>query len=108
MASRKKNIKERFGVETNAIGHRFKLNRDRAGYHTSLLEDFEADHYDPLVKWKIPELAQLRTRAPILKVDNVSFRYPSSDDFTRRNINLTIDQVIDLPLLAPTGRGKRL
>ena len=39
MASKQKKLSERHGLEVNAKCHRFKLNRDRAGYHHSLRDE---------------------------------------------------------------------
>ena len=39
MASKQRKLDERHGLEVNAKGHRFKLNRDRAGFHHSLRDD---------------------------------------------------------------------
>ena len=35
VASRRKKLEERSGIERNDKGHRFKLNRDFAGYYES-------------------------------------------------------------------------
>jgi ATP-binding cassette subfamily F protein 3 len=74
VASRKKKL-ERMGLETNAKGHRFKLNRDRAGWHSSAREEIVVDREDAPVRWKFPDPPELRHHGPVVEMEGVSFGY---------------------------------
>ena len=47
-----------------------------AGYHLKLRQDADIDMPDLAPSWKLPEPAPLRTRAPLLQLEAVSFAYP--------------------------------
>src|ERR1700689_1317386 len=48
-ASRRKKLDERTGMEVGLRGGRFKLNRDLAGYHTSMRDEIEVPAMEPPV-----------------------------------------------------------
>lgn len=52
-AQRKKKL-ERVGNEKNANGFRFKLNRDRPGYHLTVRDKADEQQVEQAAKWDIP------------------------------------------------------
>lgn len=74
VASRKKKL-ERLGLEANSKGHRFKLNRDRPGYHNSVRDEIVVERDDPPVTWKFPEPPELRHHGPVVALEGVGFGY---------------------------------
>ncbi|KAJ3062102.1 hypothetical protein HK102_008878, partial [Quaeritorhiza haematococci] len=74
VASRKKKL-ERFGLDVNEKGHRFKLNRDRLGFHNSVRDLVEIDMGDAALNWDIPEPEPLRHQGALLQMEDVSFSY---------------------------------
>ena len=62
-------------MERNEKGFRFKLNRDRAGYHLSTRDDAEAVVHDPLPRFDFPDFEPLRFQGALLQLDSVSYSY---------------------------------
>lgn len=56
-------------------GHRFKLNRDRPGFHNSLRDEAQVDGPDRQVSWNFPQPLDLRSSGPLVVLENVSFGY---------------------------------
>ncbi|GAB0491792.1 hypothetical protein MMPV_003047 [Pyropia vietnamensis] len=75
VASKERKLNDRTGVEVSASGHRFKLNRDRAGYHLSVREGVAAEHVEPDVVVRLPAPPPLRGRGPLLQAEGLSFSY---------------------------------
>ncbi|BDA48302.1 probable ATP-binding cassette sub-family F member 3 [Coccomyxa sp. Obi] len=127
VASRKKKLEDRMGMEKNDKGHRFSRNKDMAGYHLKSRIDVELDAPDVAAAWKLPEPGQLRTRGPLLQLEAVSFTYPEPKEPTLAaattagnaarppparkkpvlsNITLCIEQGSRIALVGANGQGK--
>lgn len=110
MASKQKKLDERFGVETNAKGHRFKLNRDRAGFHNTLRDDVEDEHVDAAVVWKLPAPPALRAPGPLIAVEDVAFTYPAAKGVAAREVlagvSVTVELGSRIALIGKNGEGK--
>jgi ATPase subunit of ABC transporter with duplicated ATPase domains len=111
VASRKTKLDERLGYERNAKGHRFKLNRDRVGWHDSVrgeVEGVEDEKTQSRLKFNIlaPELP--RFNGPLLVVDELKFERATGKDvaFRLQNITFSVDAGQRLALLGPNGQGK--
>lgn len=134
VAASKKKKMERIGVEKSAKGHRFKLNRDRAGYSTTLrdqaedLAKYETDAAYPA--WKIlsgspPQIRNLSSlkNATMVSLENVCFSYdsmvappsaaavtsagkPAAAPFVMENVNLTVNYGEKVVLVGRNGAGK--
>jgi len=106
-ASKKKKV-ERIGVERNDKGHRFRVNRDRAGYYNTLRDQAEEQYVEPPARWELPTPPELgvSTSTPLLEVTDLSFAYPGAKYYTLRNINLTVRQGETVAVLGANGCGK--
>jgi ATPase subunit of ABC transporter with duplicated ATPase domains len=112
--SRQKRIDERAGMQVNAKGQRFKLNRDRGGFHLTSRTDIDIPDFDPPVKIKIPmEPADLRFPGSLASLENVSFGYPAAGGKGKRSapdilrdITLTIHPGERIGLCGLNGSGK--
>lgn len=76
--SRQKKLDDRWGLETNSQGGRFKLNRDLVGYHLTSRAEIEVEEEDRPVSLLLPATTDLRFPGPLLSLEQVSFRYTSS------------------------------
>ena len=106
MASRKKKLNERFGLETNELGHRFKLNRDMVGYFLNRRSGVEDEHVDPDIEWVIPVPSVLRTKQAILQVEDVYFQYQRDGPYVLQSVTLTIEQGEKIAIVGANGQGK--
>jgi ATP-binding cassette, subfamily F, member 3 len=106
MASKQRKLTERWGLEVNAKGHRFKLNRDRAGYHLSARGDVEEEHVHPAVVWKLPEPSELRTKGPLIELQDVSFAYDPGVGPVLEHISLTVEMGARMAFIGANGGGK--
>ncbi|EPZ31550.1 ABC transporter domain-containing protein [Rozella allomycis CSF55] len=104
VASRKKKLEERLGFERNEKGHRFKLNRDRPGFHNSLRDDVELEEQDGSFEWCLPAPTHLKHAAPLVSLENVSFSYESNALLSK--ISLTIEMGTKVVLTGANGQGK--
>uniref|UniRef100_K3WCW9 ABC transporter domain-containing protein n=1 Tax=Globisporangium ultimum (strain ATCC 200006 / CBS 805.95 / DAOM BR144) TaxID=431595 RepID=K3WCW9_GLOUD len=129
VAASKKKKMDRIGVETNASGHRFKLNRDRGGYFLSIRDQaedtakYETEATYPA--WKLlstspPQIRNLTSlkNATMLSLENVGFAYnaapgtrntnskPPAYPFVMENVNLTIQYGEKIVLVGRNGAGK--
>jgi len=106
VASRKKKLVERTGLETNAYGRKFKLNRDMVGYFLSNRLEVELDTADSMPHWDIPEPSVLRNKDSILKVQNISFRYGDNLPWILRDISLNVELGDKIGIMGSNGEGK--
>ncbi|KAL6710111.1 hypothetical protein ACN47E_009902 [Coniothyrium glycines] len=107
-ASRKKKLDERMGVQVGLKGGRFKLNRDLAGYHTSLRAEIELPEFDPPAKLSLPQQPpDLKFPGALVNLENVSFAYPGRRQVPiLTDINLTIHPGARIGLAGLNGSGK--
>ena len=113
--SRQKKLDNRMGMEVSAKGTRFKLNRDLAGYHLTAREEIEIPPEERGISMMIPLAPDLRFPGPLLSLENISFRYPSSGSsksntppapFVLENVNLTIHMGDRIGIVGLNGAGK--
>ncbi|KIW04402.1 uncharacterized protein PV09_04680 [Verruconis gallopava] len=115
--SRQKKIDDRMGLQVNARGGRFKLNRDLVGYSLTRRADIEVPDFDPPVRIKLPsEPTDLRFPGALVSLENVSFSYPVTADAggsrnkrgpeILRDITLTIHPGERVGLCGLNGSGK--
>jgi ATPase subunit of ABC transporter with duplicated ATPase domains len=89
-ASRKKKLDDRMGMQVNAKGHKFKLNRDLAGFHLSNRVDIETIDFDPPVVLKFPGVPpDLRFPGSLVNLEKVCFGYKKGKVILN-DIDLTI------------------
>uniref|UniRef100_A0A7S3A552 Probable ATP-dependent transporter ycf16 n=1 Tax=Rhodosorus marinus TaxID=101924 RepID=A0A7S3A552_9RHOD len=110
VASRRKKLNERWGVERNAAGHRLKINRDLQGYHYTSREDVQEEYVDPPIQWKLPQPTTLRSPGPMFQVDDAWFRYDTPKTAKPRwilkGVNMQVQQGDRIALIGPNGQGK--
>ncbi|KAJ1344717.1 hypothetical protein BSLG_000240 [Batrachochytrium salamandrivorans] len=73
--SRKKKL-ERFGLQRSANGHRFKLNRDMAGYHLSSRNEIVVDRSEEPVEFAIPKSTAIVNGGTAIQSGTIS-RHPN-------------------------------
>jgi len=113
VASKKYKLEERVGLERNAKGHRFKLNRDRAGYHFSLLSDVEHvedENKQTVLRFALPTPDLPRSNGPLLVVEDVSFERKHSVTgrrlFALEGITFDVSAGQRVAILGANGEGK--
>ena len=90
-ASRKKKLEERSGMEVNAKGHKFKLNRDLGGYHLTNRAGIEIPELDaPVTIVFSTQPPELRNPSALVVLEDASFTYKRAKSPTLNNINLMI------------------
>ncbi|KAI0371233.1 hypothetical protein BV20DRAFT_1120652 [Pilatotrama ljubarskyi] len=104
-ASRQRKL-ERIGMEVNDKGHRFKLNRDRAGYHFSTRGDAEVEKMEQAPTWSIPDPIPLRQAGAIIEVEDVSLGYDKKQPPLMTGVILNISQTARIAIVGANGSGK--
>ncbi|KAK0111755.1 hypothetical protein ONS95_002090 [Cadophora gregata] len=74
--SRQKKLDNRMGMEKNATGGRFKLNRDLVGYHLTARAEIDIPVDERGVSILLPPAPDLRFPGPLVSLEKVTFRYP--------------------------------
>ena len=104
--SRQKKLDERMGMEVNAKGGRFKLNRDRAGWHENSRNAIEVPKEDEVVSLRFPSAPEMRFRSSLISLENVSYRYPKAAKPALQDVNLIVHPGDRIGLLGLNGAGK--
>ncbi|KAK4056021.1 hypothetical protein OIO90_003016 [Microbotryomycetes sp. JL221] len=104
--SRQRKLDERFGLETNSKGFRFKVNRDMMGKHLTRRQAVEIESPDKSVRIKLDDPNELRSSGNLLNLDGVCFRRQNQNQFQLENINLTLSLSSRVAILGPNGVGK--
>lgn len=103
MVSKKKKL-DRLGMDVNEKGHRFKLNRDRAGYYTDIRDDIVVEKELVPDNWKVEPPYKLRYAGDILVMNNVGFKYDQNVIFGR--VNFSVGQRARIAIVGANGTGK--
>ncbi|KAG8957465.1 hypothetical protein FRC03_010126 [Tulasnella sp. 419] len=104
--SRQKKLDDRWGVEMNEKGHRFKKNRDMGGYFVTGSRAIEIEDVDKPVKVPIPDPEPMRFPGALISAHNISFTYPGSKTKTLEDVTLTIHPGGRVGLMGRNGEGK--
>ena len=104
--SRQKKLDERMGMEVNAKGGRFKLNRDRAGWHENSRSAIEVPKEEEIVSLRFPSAPEMRFRSSLISLENVSYRYPKAAKPALQDVNLIVHPGDRIGLLGLNGAGK--
>ncbi|KAF3481102.1 ATP-binding cassette sub-family F member 3 [Arthroderma uncinatum] len=104
--SRQKKLDDRMGVEVSASGGRFKLSRDRAGWHDSLRAEIEVPADEKGVSIYIPDAPDLRFPGPLLSLEGVAFQYKRGGAVVLKSIDLVMHMGDRVGILGLNGCGK--
>lgn len=104
-ASRQRKL-ERIGMEVNDKGHRFKLNRDRAGFHLSTRGDVETEVVEQAPTWSIPDPIPLRQAGAIIEVEDVSVGYDKKQPPLVSDVTFNVGQTARIAIVGANGSGK--
>ncbi|KAL5610300.1 hypothetical protein FOVSG1_004981 [Fusarium oxysporum f. sp. vasinfectum] len=104
--SRQKKLDNRWGLNVNARGGRFKLSRDIAVSHLSTREQIDIPPEDRPVIIAIPEPPDLRFPGPLVSLEKASFRYAPSSPFEVEAITLSVNMSDRVGILGLNGAGK--
>jgi ATP-binding cassette subfamily F protein 3 len=106
-ASRQKKLDERMGYQVGLRGGRFKLNRDRQGFHNSMRDDIEVLTDDPAARISVPSSPPtLRFPGPLISCEKLSFRYKAGVPAVLKGVDLTVHMGDRLGLVGLNGAGK--
>ncbi len=104
--SRQKKLDERMGLQVSATGHRFKLNRDMAGYHLTARAEIDMPEDEKGVSIFLPEPPDLRFPGPLVSLDGVTFKYPSAKTAILQDFSLAIHMGDRVGIVGLNGSGK--
>jgi ATPase subunit of ABC transporter with duplicated ATPase domains len=104
--SRMKKVEDRMGLQVNANGGRFKLNRDLPGWHTTSRADIEVPEDERAVSISLPMAPDLRFPGPLISLEDVTFKYASSKTAVLQDINLVVHSGDRIGILGLNGSGK--
>ncbi|EFE30966.1 uncharacterized protein ARB_02160 [Trichophyton benhamiae CBS 112371] len=104
--SRQKKLDDRMGVQVSATGGRFKLSRDRVGWHDSMRAEIEVPADEKGVSIDLPEAPDLRFPGPLLSLEGVTFQYKHSGPVVLNSIDLVMHMGDRVGILGLNGCGK--
>ncbi|KAL4449533.1 hypothetical protein ABPG77_007177 [Micractinium sp. CCAP 211/92] len=105
VASRKKKLENRMGMEKNAAGHRLKVNRDFIGYFDSARQQAEVEEKELVPPWKVLQPDPLRSKGPLVQLESAACGYRSGAPVLPA-VTLCIEQGERVGLVGPNGEGK--
>ncbi|RDA96094.1 hypothetical protein CP533_1710 [Ophiocordyceps camponoti-saundersi (nom. inval.)] len=104
--SRQKKLDDRSGMQVNARGGRFKLNRDLAGFHLTSRDELEAPTEERPVVIALPAPPDLRFPGSLLSLDRASFRYSAATPPVVRDVSLSVGMGDRVGIVGLNGAGK--
>lgn len=103
--SRQKKLDDRWGMQVNEKGHRFKLN-DNSGYFFTSRFGIEIPPEERGVSISLPEPPDLRFPGSLMSIEKASFRYSRTSPTIIKDINLTVGMGDRIGILGLNGAGK--
>ena len=104
--SRQKKVDERMGMQVSATGGKFKLSRDRSGYHDSLRGEIIVPQDEKSVHMVFPQAPELRFPGSLISFEKVDFKYTNNPNAVLQDINLVIHMGDRVGILGLNGAGK--
>ncbi|KAJ0425832.1 P-loop containing nucleoside triphosphate hydrolase protein [Aspergillus carlsbadensis] len=104
--SRQKKLDDRMGVQVNARGGRFKLNRDLAGWHLSSRDEIDVPQDEKGVSIQLPDASELRFPGPLISLEDVVFKYKPSAAPVLKGIDLVMHMGDRVGIMGLNGSGK--
>lgn len=83
------------------LGQAFHTGKQSEGSSDVVFDFLESENQPPSPAPKVNN-----NQEPQIKVENVSYRYPDSEQYALRNINMTIYQRDKIAIVGPSGAGK--
>ncbi|KAJ4164975.1 hypothetical protein LMH87_006627 [Akanthomyces muscarius] len=103
--SRQKKLDDRWGMQTNARGHRFRLN-DQAGFFHTSHQGIEIPPEERQIVLSLPAPPDLRFPGSLISLENASFRYARTGPYIIKDVNLTVGMGDRIGVLGLNGAGK--
>lgn len=109
---RQKKLDDRWGLETNAKGHRFKLNRDMPGFHHTRRNEIDVPTEVRAMHIVLPDPPDLRFPGALLSLEGVCFRYgvvkrnQEPPPWTLDTVNLNVHMGDRIGIVGLNGAGK--
>ncbi|KAL7284072.1 hypothetical protein ACG7TL_001349 [Trametes sanguinea] len=104
-AASKQRKLERMGMEVNEKGHRFKLNRDRVGFHLNARPDVELEKAEQAPTWTMPDPEPLRQGGALVEIESVFLGYDKKQPLLE-DITLNVSQSARIAIVGANGSGK--
>lgn len=106
--SRQKKLDDRWGMEVNAKGGRFKLNRDLVGYHLTARAEIDIPQDERPVSFALPDPPELRFPGALISLEKVSFRYArdAKAPVVLKDIDISVSMGDRIGILGLNGSGK--
>ncbi|KAL4915489.1 P-loop containing nucleoside triphosphate hydrolase protein [Aspergillus aurantiobrunneus] len=104
--SRQKKLDNRMGVQVNARGGRFKLNRDLVGWHESAREEIDVPQDEKSVLISLPEPSELRFPGPLISLEGVIFKYKSGAAPVLNGVDIVMHLGDRVGIMGLNGCGK--
>lgn len=99
-------LDDRWGIEQNAKGGRFKLNRDLAGFHLTSRAEVAPEETERRVKISLPQPAKLRTAGDLVHFQDVAFRHPKMPRNVVESVAFTVSPGGRCSFIGANGEGK--
>ncbi|OJJ34809.1 hypothetical protein ASPWEDRAFT_154237 [Aspergillus wentii DTO 134E9] len=104
--SRQKKVDDRMGIQVNANGGRFKLNRDLVGYHLSARAEIEVPTDEKGASMMLPDATELRFPGPLISLEGIVFRYKPNEAPVLNGIELVMHMGDRVGIMGLNGSGK--
>ncbi|PLB44630.1 ABC transporter [Aspergillus steynii IBT 23096] len=104
--SRQKKVDDRMGLQVNANGGRFKLNRDLVGWHLTSRAEIEVPTDEKGVWITLPDATELRFPGPLISSEGVVFRYKPHDSPVLNGIDIVMHMGDRVGIMGLNGCGK--
>ncbi|KAJ5819097.1 hypothetical protein N7474_004688 [Penicillium riverlandense] len=104
--SRQKKVDDRMGLQVNANGGRFKLNRDLVGFHLSSRAEIDVPTDEKGALMSLPDATELRFPGPLVSLDGITFKYKNSDRIILNDVNLVVHIGDRVGIMGLNGSGK--
>ncbi|KAI9370998.1 P-loop containing nucleoside triphosphate hydrolase protein [Aspergillus egyptiacus] len=104
--SRQKKLDDRMGIQVNARGGRFKLNRDLAGWHESARDEIEVPQDEKGVSIALPDASELRYPGPLISLEGIVFKYRTATAPVLKGIDLVVHMGDRVGIMGLNGSGK--
>lgn len=104
--SRQKKVDDRMGLQVNANGHRFKLNRDLVGYHLTSRAEIEVPQDERGASMALPDVTELRFPGPLVSLEEINFQYQKNDRVILDDVHLVVHIGDRVGIMGLNGSGK--